>query len=74
MIWAYSFDERAFKELRKLGSTPGMWMNLPLDYEFMRGDREKSPPMNSSHVNPRGLTPSWRLTRFCVNGNFFTNV
>jgi plasmid maintenance system antidote protein VapI len=23
------------------GSTPGMWMTLPLDYEFMRGDREK---------------------------------
>ena len=33
-------------------------MNLPLDYEFMRGDREKSPSINSSHVNPRGLNPS----------------
>ena len=23
------------------GITPGMWMNLQLDYEFMRADREK---------------------------------
>ncbi len=23
------------------GNPPGMWMNLPLDYEFMRGDHEK---------------------------------
>ncbi len=41
MNWAYSFHERVFKELRQLGTTPGIWMNLPLDYEFMRSDREK---------------------------------
>jgi plasmid maintenance system antidote protein VapI len=23
------------------GITPGLWMNLQLDYEFMRADREK---------------------------------
>lgn len=26
---------------RCFGVTPGMWMNLQLDYEFMRADREK---------------------------------
>ncbi len=26
---------------RLLRITPGMWMNLQLDYEFMRADREK---------------------------------
>jgi len=25
------------------GITPGLWMNLQLDYEFMRAEREKGP-------------------------------